>query len=61
MKLSDADVERLAIVLFKKMEHLDPTEDGTVEDEDWGWARMTERRKDFYRLCVKELAWKWND
>lgn len=41
-------VEHLATVLHDKMEHLEPTEDGD-------WECLSERQREFYRLCVKRL------
>jgi hypothetical protein len=41
-------IERLAIRLFWKMEHLDPTEDSE-------WDGLTDHQKDFYRTCVRSL------
>lgn len=48
--------EQCAITLFKKMEHLDPTEDGNIEDDDWGWSKLNDYRKDFYRYCVDAVV-----
>jgi hypothetical protein len=36
--------------LRDKMEHLDPTETG-----DLGWLELTDRDREFYRLCVLDL------
>lgn len=47
--------DELAAELFRKMEHLDPTADGDPELEDWGWAKLSPRRKDFYRMCVRYI------
>ncbi len=44
----DLRVEHLAEVLHDKMEHLDPTNDGT-------WAGLSGEQKEFYRQCVKRL------
>jgi hypothetical protein len=41
-------IERLAHALHEKMEQLDPT-------EDYDWATLTERRREFYRLLIKNL------
>ncbi len=41
-------IECLARRLHWKMEHLDPT-----EDEEWD--RLTERQKEFHRLCIREV------
>lgn len=46
----DDAIAYLAMVLFEKMEHLDPTEDG-----DAGWQGQTDHRREFYRLCVISL------
>ena len=43
-----AAIERLACRLHWKMEHLDPTEDGD-------WACLSDRNREFYRLCVEDL------
>lgn len=43
-----AAVTRLAERLYLKMEHLDPT--GAAD-----WGLLTERERDFYRLCVVSL------
>jgi hypothetical protein len=43
-------VETLAEALFLKMEHLEPTEDGGS-----GWGGLSERQREFYRLCVKAI------
>ena len=48
----DIDTEKavwsLARRLHWKMEHLDPTDRP-------GWAALTERERDFYRLCVEAI------
>jgi hypothetical protein len=44
----DDAIEHLAKRLHWKMEHLDPTEDPD-------WDLLTERQRDFYRLCIKSL------
>lgn len=44
----EADVEHLAERLHWKMEHLDPTDRPL-------WGALTEREKDFYRICVRTL------
>ncbi len=45
---SEGAIEYLARRLHWKMEHLDPS-----EDADWGG--LSERQKEFYRLCVREV------
>ncbi|MFL5338502.1 MAG: hypothetical protein ACJ8H8_36430 [Geminicoccaceae bacterium] len=40
--------DRLARVLHREMERLDPTEDAD-------WESMDERRRDFYRFCIEAL------
>lgn len=42
--------EKLAIVLFEKMEHLDPTDDG-----DLGWHGLTDHQRDFYITLIQRL------
>jgi len=42
-------IERLAMLLHDKMEHLDPTVEGA------GWLTLTEHQRDFYRLCVETI------
>ena len=42
------EIEGLAMVLHAKMEHLDPTEDPD-------WRMLTERQRDFYRICIESL------
>jgi hypothetical protein len=44
----DEALEKLAQALHSKMEHLDPSGD----DE---WDGLTDRRRDFYRLCVRAI------
>ncbi len=46
--------ERLAARLFRKSEHLDPTSDGDSEAEDGGWSKLSERKRDFWRLLVED-------
>ena len=48
-------LEEMAASLFKRMEHLDPTEDLDLERDDWGYGVLDERRKQFYRLCVEHV------
>jgi hypothetical protein len=49
--------DRLAVVLFSEMEHLDPSEkydwDRTPEEN---WFVLDEWTKDFYRTCINRLA-----
>ena len=45
---SEDAIEHLAKILHRKTEHLDPTEDAD-------WAAMSERKKEFFRLCVKAV------
>lgn len=50
-------IERLAIRLFWKAEHLDPTEDSGPEDEWFGDnfpSTLSQRRREFWRLMAKE-------
>jgi len=52
----DEAVEKLAIRMFAKMEHLDPT-----DDFDWdktaeeNWAALTEHNRNFFRTTVRDL------
>ena len=46
--MADEAIERLAERLHATMEHLEPT-----TDPEWGL--LTERQKDFYRLCVRDI------
>jgi hypothetical protein len=48
-------IERAALALFKKTEHLDPTDNGNPDVEDWGWSAMTERDRDFYRFGAEAV------
>jgi hypothetical protein len=41
-------IEVLSEALFWKMEHLDPS------DEE-SWDTLADRRKEFYRLCIKAV------
>ena len=43
-------MEELAQVLRRKMEHLDPS-----LDHDTDWAALPERKKEFFRLCIKAV------
>lgn len=45
---SETKIGRLARQLHWKMEHLDPTEDGD-------WDCLSDRKREFYRLCVEYL------
>ena len=48
--------EELAKTLVSEMERLDPTEDwDPTLSRELNWQRLDERRKSFYRLCVKVL------
>ena len=44
----DAAIEALSEVLFWKMEHLEPSEEGE-------WSTLSERKKEFYRICIKAV------
>lgn len=48
-------VERLARVAFREAEHLDPSEEG-LDADDAGWSRLTERRREFWRLLVGRIV-----
>jgi hypothetical protein len=43
-------IERLARVLFEKMEHLDPSEQGDV-----GWEALSPFEREFYQVCVAAI------
>lgn len=45
----------LAGCAFKKAEHLDPSPDGDSEADDSGWSLLTERKREFWRLLVKDI------
>lgn len=52
--MGDAPREALAKRLFAKMERLDPPP--LIDPDELGnWDRLTDRQKDFYRLCIKEV------
>ena len=51
--LTPDEVEKLAASLHERMEHLDPT----FEDD---WTRLSEHRKEFYRLCVEWIVARYN-
>ena len=51
----DRAIHTLALRLFQKMEHLDPTEDVNLEAEDWGWSELTQLQRDYYLTCVRTL------
>ncbi len=42
---------RLAEVLFGKMEHLDPSEEG-----ERGWRGLTDHEREFYLSCVEAVV-----
>jgi hypothetical protein len=46
--------EALAIRLFKRAEHLDPSSDSDSEADDWGWSKLKERTREFWRLLADE-------
>jgi hypothetical protein len=49
-------IEELAKTLVAEMERLDPTEDwDPCLSRESNWRELDERRKTFYRLCVKVL------
>ena len=48
-------IETLAIRLFQKMEHLDPTGDANLDAEDWGWSELTPSQRDIYLTCIRTL------
>jgi hypothetical protein len=54
MMPADSAIERLARELHWKMEHLDPTEDSD-------WERLSDRQREFYRLCVRWLLFHRSD
>jgi hypothetical protein len=45
----DEAIEHLARRLHWKMEHLEPTDDGS------SWDLLTDRQQDFYRVCVRAI------
>jgi len=51
-------IERGAIRLFWRAEHLDPTDEGDVPESEWGGdefpASLSEHRREFWRLLMKE-------
>lgn len=52
-------VERLAVRLFWKAEHLDPSEEGDVPESEWFGdsfpKSMEERRREFWRLLICDV------
>lgn len=46
---SRASIERLAIRLHDRMEHLDPTLNGSK------WGDLSDHEREFYRLCIEDL------
>lgn len=52
------EIERLALVLFEKMESLEPTEEGAA-----GWEYLSEGDRLFYYACVREVigAYNWKE
>lgn len=61
LKLSDSERDRIGQVLFRKMEHLDPSVDGCYEEDDWGWSRLNDHKKEFYRLCVDAVVFEMRE
>lgn len=60
IKLAKKDIERLAAALFKKMEHMDPSDMSDINLDDWGYSKLDEIDKIYHRSCViavlQELA-----
>ena len=52
--MSSEVVERLAARMFQEAEHLDPSSDGDGDAEDCGWSKLTERKREFWRLIVSD-------
>ena len=46
---SEAAIERLAVRLHDRMEHLDPTLNASA------WNNLSDHEKEFYRLCIEDL------
>lgn len=46
----EKEEDRLAFILFKAMEHLDPSEQG-----DRGWDNLTEYERQYYFTCVRAI------
>jgi hypothetical protein len=51
-------VERLAVRLFWKAEHLDPSDEGDVPESEWFGeafpAELSERRRQFWRYLARD-------
>lgn len=55
---TQAEITRRAQMLFQKAEHLDPSDDGDHEADDWGWSKLTTLQRHFWECLVRE-AMRW--